>query len=123
MVKIVINFEYIPTFDDLSRFLKGCHYDLYKLFFKDGTWELPTNDILGSEKISGLGLFHDPTDRVPAFVFNHKSRCVYILDAKLLRQANNSTKVHCVYIRVSSKKAFAESFDFDSMFYVKSGKE
>ncbi len=123
MTRLIINFKYIPTLEDLELFIKTCHYDLSSLFFKDDIWNIPNNDISELNEMNGLGLFYKPTDDSPAFIFNCETRNIFVLDVSLLQKIAIYNTLDVLYIDVTSKDIYRNTFDFYSMFCTNTNKE
>ena len=130
MKKVAIEYEYVPTLDDIETFIRGCKFDTSEVYCRTGEWvvlegityadDIPYNT--PEQRASGLGIFPTyPECKKPSLIFDHSHQVVYILDPNFIDRISKAINKDVEAFRIDYRDAFYGVFDIDS--FISSVKE
>ena len=123
MRKVAIEYEYVPTLDDIETFVRGCKFDPSEVYCRTGKWvvsegttyadDIPYNTL--EQTSSGLGIFPtNPECKKPSLIFDHSDQVVYILDPNFIDRISKAMNKDVEAFRIHYRDAFYGVFDMDS---------
>lgn len=123
MRKVAIEYEYVPTLDDIETFIRGCKFDPSEVYCKTGEWvvlegttyadDFPYNT--PEQTASGLGIFPTyPECKKPSLIFDHLDQVVWILDPNFIDRISKALNKDIEAFSMDYPNAFYGVFDMDS---------
>lgn len=125
MERVTINYECVPTFNNINAFIQGCYLEPHDVYCKTGEWvvlegttyadNIPYDTV--EHRASGLGIFIQADDEKPFLIFDHQRQTVYILYSEFINRLSAivykiNKKIE--FFAISYDRAFGDVFDMNN---------